>query len=234
MTNPKLQRLVVKWAQNKRFWLLHLAPPCSGWSVARNQQLSAPPTARSLALFTVRLIRACRSSGTAFTVENPAGSRLWDWPPLRRELIKAKSLIVPSVFCAFGAPYRKPTSWASSLGAFSGLWSQCSCRGLHRERLQGLVHHKGEWKWKSSLASPYPPAAARCYAQCALAAAPASAWRQKGEPLVDDKWQQHLASEINIAEFTRVACPPCPVAFRLPWANCKRKLEPQRSRPQAR
>eukprot|EP00969_Alexandrium_andersonii_P137739 6091357-Alexandrium_andersonii.AAC.1 len=50
-----------------------------------------------------------RSSGVAFTFENPAGSRLWLRPSIRDVLSWEGSSRIVTDYCQWGAAYKKPT-----------------------------------------------------------------------------------------------------------------------------
>ena len=82
------------------------APPCTRWSAARTTGIVELDGGLECALFTVRLLRACRQSGVLYTLENPRASALWKWPPLADELRRASALSVNSPQCQYGPPTR--------------------------------------------------------------------------------------------------------------------------------
>ena len=227
ITNPAIQSLIIRWVRKGRFWLVHLAPPCTGWSVARKgKQLASSVETAS---FTVRLVRAARLSGTHITLENPRASRLFSWPPLARQFELSRLQPVHMCYCSFGAPYKKPTTFLSSVPALCQIGSTCACRGPHQERLQGLVELPTGWCWKTSLASFYPPRLARKYAAAVLEEAPACSWRRPQEPVLDKSWQQTLAAEAKVAISTECRVKCLAHRYRLPWRGCRRRLEPSRT-----
>eukprot|EP00959_Pyramimonas_sp_CCMP1952_P031729 665704-Pyramimonas_sp.AAC.1 len=77
ITDPKVQRVVIGWIRSGAIWLMHLATPCTRWSIARSSGTAEPAGGLAAARFTVRLIQECRRSGVHFTLENPQRSRLW-------------------------------------------------------------------------------------------------------------------------------------------------------------
>ena len=137
MTCKRVQRLILTWVRSGRLWLIHLGTPCTRWSAARTTGVVEPDGGLERALFTVRLLRACRQSGVLYTLENPRASALWKWPPLANELRRASALSVNFLQCQYGTPYKKPTTLAASDRAFDVLTRTRNCLE-HRERLQGL------------------------------------------------------------------------------------------------
>ena len=234
MTCKRLQRLILTWVRGRRLWLIHLGTPCTRWSAARTTGVVEPDGGLECALFTVRLLRACRQAGVLFTLENPRASALWKWAPLTAELRRSAALNVNFPQCQYGTPYKKPATLAASSHAFDTLTRTCKCTE-HRERLQGLVHVGGKWRWKTSFASAYPPRLARSYAAVAESLAPRSAHRDHGARKLDPRWEEALAGAWHCgkdkailgAEARVVICergpPLCPSRYVLPWRHARRR-----------
>ena len=121
ISDPAVQNLLVKWVRKGRFWLVHLAPPCTGWSVSRRGKQLA--SSLSTATFTIRMVRAARLSGTHITLENPRSSRLFTWPPLAKQFRLSQLRVVNMCYCSYGAPFKKPTVFLSSLPQLQHLQS---------------------------------------------------------------------------------------------------------------
>ena len=196
MTCKRLQRLILTWVRGPRLWLIHLGTPCTRWSAARTTGAVEPgsPTAASSA----------RSSWSGCSV--PAGkpasssrSRTRGPPPSKSGSRSPPSSAgrppsAPTSPSASTVPptYKKPTTLPASDHAFDTLTRTCKCTE-HRERLQGLVHVGGKWRWKTSFASAYPPRLARSYAAVAESLAPRSAYRDHGARKLDPRWEEALA-----------------------------------------
>jgi hypothetical protein len=80
MTDRAVQRLLLTWVRARRLWLIHLGTPCTRWSRARTTGVVEPDGGLECALFTVRLLRACRQCGVRYTLENPRASALGSGP----------------------------------------------------------------------------------------------------------------------------------------------------------
>ena len=107
MTCKRLQRLILTWVRGRRLWLIHLGTPCTRWSSARTTGVVEPNGGLECALFTVRLLRACRQAGVCFTLENPRASALWKWEPLALELRRSSALCVNFPQCQYTTPPTK-------------------------------------------------------------------------------------------------------------------------------
>ena len=96
-----LRRLRQGW-----YWWVHIAPPCATFSKARTPplrsaehiwglpSLEGPSQAKLeegnlLCLVAVEVLKICLTLGIPFTLENPAGSYIWAFPPLVEVLSKA-------------------------------------------------------------------------------------------------------------------------------------------------
>ncbi|CAK0812001.1 unnamed protein product, partial [Prorocentrum cordatum] len=221
ITDPKVQRVVIGWIRSGAIWLMHLATPCTRWSIARSSGTAEPAGGLAAARFTVRLIQECRRSGVHFTLENPQRSRLWTWRPLARALRASASTFVDLCQCRFGTPFQKPTRLAASHPLFASLARECRCR-RRCEVLQGKVLVRGRWEWKTSLAAAYPPSLCRAYASAAQLLAPPAAARPDGEAYLERRWERQLASACGCSSVA-VDAPRCPLRYRLPWHGCQRR-----------
>ena len=82
ITNRHTLDWVLRFIRGGKVWLVHLAPPCAGWSVAGPDELSSQRGASiATARATARILRECRLNSVDFAVENPQSSKLWTYPP---------------------------------------------------------------------------------------------------------------------------------------------------------
>ena len=65
-------------------------------------------------------------------MENPAGSALWSWAPLRRALRRVRAGTVLLDQCQYGTPYKKPTRFDTNAASLGVLAVSCTC-SRHKE-----------------------------------------------------------------------------------------------------
>ena len=130
----KNRRLIRGWILSRAILAVHLGTPCKSWSRARDRH-GGPPPLRSndhiwglpdrrpgdqiainigsiLARFTVSVLFACRHMHIPGTMENPASSRIWLCPPVKRFLASSGTDFAITDFCQWGTPWLKPTASA--------------------------------------------------------------------------------------------------------------------------
>lgn len=123
----------------RKLLYVHFGCPCTvfsrarhnirHWSRARQREAEGV----SLAFFRVRAVRALISVGGYFSIENPLGSTLWQFPPIH-SLFKLKDVIfVRWDMCQFGEHHKKPTGLLSNLAVLSGLAKRCTGGHVHRQ-----------------------------------------------------------------------------------------------------
>lgn len=176
-------RVLRRWIASGRVAYVHFGTPCTGWSQARGRPPdgSGAPTARLIVSF----IRCCVRFGVRWTLENPASSRLWMWPGLRRLVAGAGVQSVTLDCREYGAHYIMPTRIIGTLPHLESLARRCQGGHAH-DRLQGIVEVSSgctsQRLWATSLAAAYPPALARAWAELAAAV---DSWQSgsRGAPL---------------------------------------------------
>ena len=131
LSDRRLQRFVKAELRRGKIWALHLATPCTVWSVARRTGTSSTNWGTSLATFTRAVLRLCRKHGVLFTLENPLSSGLFRWKPIRRELERAEAEFIRYDNCAYGANYLKPTCIATNIPEMSQLSRLCPGKHYH-------------------------------------------------------------------------------------------------------
>ena len=100
VTQPAVQRVILRWLQMGDIWLVFLGTPCTRWSQARGGRAGAgDPAGLACAQFTLRVLRLCEEVKIHFTIENPVSSKLWTWPPLCRQLRRMSTVTVRVDLC---------------------------------------------------------------------------------------------------------------------------------------
>ena len=222
VNDKRVQQVILMWIRTSKLWHVHLATPCSRWSKARTTG-AATENGLAAAAFTVRVILACRRAGVTFSLENPAGSALWSWAPLRRALRRVRAGTVLLDQCQYGTPYKKPTRFDTNAASLGVLAASCTC-SRHKEILQGLVKDPStsKWRWKTALAARYPPRLCRSYAVAIGSMAPSGAWRSRDEPQVLARWGRALAAAVGAPATARPVAPSLPARVVLPWRRGER------------
>ena len=187
------QRRLIGWMEKGYIKAGHLGTPCSSFSRARDRP-GGPPPLRSdvcplglpglreadqikvrigncLMYFSCLLLRLALTWHLAFTMENPARSRIWLCPSVRRLLCRRFTSVVDVTFCAFGMPWRKPTK-IFGVHLDVTILSSFYCRGAKR----GLCLYTGkphvalmgqtDGVWRTKIAEPYPQEFCRQLSQC--------------------------------------------------------------------
>ncbi len=220
VTLPAVARMLVAWILSGAVWALVLAPPCTLWSRARGPP-GLPGLVDPCALVLLRLLRAAKRAGVYVVVENPAASRLWAWPPLRKALAAMRADHAVLDMCCFDAAWRKPTRLS---GTLPGLWTMAGrCPGHRRHvRLQGTVEHQGKRLWRTKFAAAYPPRFCRALAATLGHAAPSSGWARWNEAQPEHKWERSLAAAVNVpAPSGPVAAPRLAKRTVLGWEGSR-------------
>ena len=100
-----------------------------------------------------------QATNTSYIVENPRSSMLWDYEPIRVALIKTNGQKHLIHYCAYGAPWMKPTFLASNLPCVATLSKACHggyiCSYSGRPHIQ-LRGRRADGTWRTSFAQPDP------------------------------------------------------------------------------
>lgn len=99
----------------------------------------------------------CLRLGIGFSCENPLSSRLWEWPEMQERMQDTRAFLVDFVY---GAAWKKPTRFVTSVNALRRLASLCSPDHVHQP-LRGVSPCGLLW---AKLACPYPPLLCSAYA----------------------------------------------------------------------
>ena len=225
MLDRRIESVIAGWISRRRIWLIHFGTPCSRWSRARTTgRAGGAVDAKGMecAHVTIRLMRLCRKHAVNISIENPAGSGLWTYPPLEAELRRSACFVVNFPMCAYGAPYMKPTRIMTNAQSLASLSRTCTCT-LPHEILCGLCKFQENGRvrsvWKTSIAGRYPPALCRAFARALLQEAPARALRAPGEPELAKGWEDRLAHVAGAEVQTYVGTPACPRRFATGWEH---------------
>lgn len=84
--NPVVQAVILTAIASGLIWYVHLATPCTPWSKARTT--SKKPPSMAVVWFTKKVLEATRNNNVYWSLENPYGSGLFDFPPIAAELRK--------------------------------------------------------------------------------------------------------------------------------------------------
>ena len=170
----------------REFTWVHMGPPCTSfcrWFLLTCRSCTrteSNPTGLEtnlkekrgnvLARVCVRLARACQTSGTSWSVENPRTSYLWRLPEYVTLCREVGVEFVHLTMCSYGAPYLKRTSFLTNARWMRGAGSMCTCMQTH-ERLQGTVRVGGRSVHRTALAAAHPRALCQQLASLATEAA---------------------------------------------------------------
>ena len=174
LMDPAFVCIVMGLVLEKRFRLVHLGPPCSSFSMAVNRfpahamrsrdcpdgfanltavQSDKVALGNSLAKVAIFIASAQLQVGMHFCLEQPESSLMWMFTPMA-DFIAARNLFIFTFHaCAFGAPWKKPTSILTSMIELSAIQRMCSCRRPHQV-LAGKSPDGRNW---TAVASPYWP-----------------------------------------------------------------------------
>ena len=219
-----------KLVEAGRILAIHLGAPCSSFSLARKDDGGPPPLrdppnimgksglsrqdqdkvnqGNMFAEISAVLAQLCHRRGVPWSIENPAGSYLWQVP----DMIALSQLDGVQRFeldmCRFGSPHMKPTALLSSQD-LSSLALRCDKieRPHQNEPLVGKVLVEGKWIYKTRLAQVYPPELCDKWAEAILFSSdplrltfqwmldPASRKRPAGQPIEWIQHKQHAIAE---------------------------------------
>ena len=169
-------------AKAGRIVAAHLGLPCHSLTWARCPQLRSwdhvwgipgltgaswekVEVGNQLLWFATQMCFTLHSVGAYFSLENPHWCWTWSFSAIAlvHDLHGVATVLV--YYDQFGASYAKPTLFLHNLPHLHRL--QCRARRPHGNPivLRGQCFYEGEWRWRTSLASPYPPELALEYAR---------------------------------------------------------------------
>ena len=185
LTHPAIQHVVIEQVKSGRIWYIHLGSPCTVFSPARHNIQNLREARRKerigvqLAAFSARLAWLCLDMGLAFTIENPRGSRLWEFEPIQALLRDSRVYFIIFDACMFGAAYKKPTAILCNIQGLSGLARRCDGKHQHLQ-LRGTWRVRRGNKWvsesKTKTAGAYTASLAARWAELLAIDAPSQAF----------------------------------------------------------
>ena len=168
------QNLIKQLILEENVSVLHMGTPCAVFSTARhNIKNHVRARARErvgceLAFFSAELARFCHSRGIQWSIENPASSRLWQFPAIEELFLLPGVKRVFFPYCQCGTKYKKPTMLLTNCELLEALSRSCTHR-QHTTVLRGRKQHQqgGSVQWcnATELAGVYPPQLCRAWAQ---------------------------------------------------------------------
>ena len=177
------QQLIRGWLLSRVVVAFHVGTPCKSWSRARDRP-GGPPRLRSneelwglpnlrpadalaikqgnaLAKFSASLLLVALHMRIPAGMENPASSRIWLIPPLKRLAVTRRCSQVVTDFCQWGTDWLKPTRLLGVFLEFRALdrrckfrvLGHCSCSGKAHRVLSGTAPGGRFW---TAIAEAYP------------------------------------------------------------------------------
>ena len=195
LLDPMFLMILVGLIKERRFFLIHFAPPCSSFSIALN---SDPNTAvrsdefpegfpyltgrwldkvvlgNALSDVTIVAMTAQHETGSQGQAEQPWTSIMLKYPPFRDFMAKYGYVAYRRDACVDGAPWRKPMAIITCIESVGNkIWA--TCRGCESHiQLRGMGPGGVLW---TRIACPYWPKWARSVV---------SAWRAHLRPILEN------------------------------------------------
>ena len=205
LTRRATQVCVKKLILSENVSYVHLGTPRTAFSRARHH-IKNQRTARErervaceLAFFSAEVARLCHAHDLHWSIENPASSRLWDFPAIRELMLLPGIHRINFPYCMYGADCKKPTSILTNCPLLQSLSRECPHK-KHRQVLRGRVQvrHDDQYRWvnRTELAGAYP----MCLCQ---------KWAQTVKPLLIDVSEEpgsiaeHIRAKLSAASIAR-------------------------------
>ena len=181
LTIPRVQSYICSMLKAGMIWYIHMGTPCTVFSRARHnikdfrKARQKETLGVACALFSAEVARLCLRKNIWFSLENPLGSRLWEFGPIL-ELLKNKCIcFVQFTMCAYNTQFKKPTGLMTNCPHLSRL--QAFCPGNHAHTvLKGTERVKIDGKWlsrnRTTGAGEYPRKLCQTWAQILFEQAP--------------------------------------------------------------
>ena len=197
LTRKRTQDLVIRLLEEGWIWYVHLGTPCTIWSIARRGIKNFARAAEKervgcmLALFTARVIRTCQRLGIKWSLENPATSSPFKYPPIEGIISNQDTFDIVLDMCRFGMSYKKPTRVVSDFSPLTRLGRRC-----RRDHVHTPLHGS-----KTTAAGEYPPRLCRDWARAVRLGAPRVAFGERWPAELD------LARRLQYAAFGKAGAP---------------------------
>ena len=206
MTCRKSQDVVLTLIRGGGVGYVHIGLPCKAWAASCSEQVRASRSAVekervciALTVFAVEVIRACDSVRVGWSLENPANSGLWRFPPISRMLDDPDNHTVIFQSCCFGDAFRRNIMILTSVAILARRLKGCKCphQAGHRHAGPSGLGDSG----RPFPAGQYPDALCRVWA---AAIAPVIRARRSTFPLSVDA----IDVALRDAPRRRVTSPP--------------------------
>ena len=164
LSRRSTQILIKQQILEEKVSFLHLGTPCIVFSNARrNIRNLIRARARERV---AELARLCHRHQTQWSIENPASSRLWQFPAieeLRNAVARCKKYFT---HCRYGAEYKKPAMLLTKCELLDDLQRSCTHK-RHQTVLQGRKQQQqdGETQWVNATELAYPLDLCKAWAQ---------------------------------------------------------------------
>ena len=184
LLRSETQQKVLELIRSGRVWYVHFGTPCTIWSISRT---TPAPSVKSrakevlgitLAIFTAVAAREASRCSVFWSIENPASSIIWGFPPFVSLGALPQVHKVVLHMCAFGEAWKKPTAILCNVPGLASLGLRCP--GNHKHiQLSGstVVQTPGGPRTvsRTALAGAYPFELCRRWADICRTIAPAGA-----------------------------------------------------------
>jgi hypothetical protein len=215
LCDRRVEEQVRGWLSSGVIWAVWFGKPC-----ARDGRKSR--AGLGCARVAVRLVAQCYKLGVYYAIDNPQSSRIWNWSPRRRLLLKHHVITAHVHMCCHDTQYNKHTLIRGKLAHLEDFTCYCRCQVPH-EHLQGIAgfaqpDRKRKSVWKTTLAGKYPPKLCQAIASVLARSAPHAAWRRVGEPSLSGSWRKAVCRCTKTPEpKTAVVVPVCPRTYKCDW-----------------
>ena len=173
LTRRSTQVAVKKIIEQEDVTFLHCGTVCTAFSRARHgirnlvRARERERVACELAFFSCELARLCHSRGGYWAIENPASSRLWEFPAILELMALSGVRKVNFPMRHYGAEFKKPTTILTNCPLLECLVGECTHK-KHRQVLRGRVRaregHGFRWMNRTAVAGAYPDKLCRRWA----------------------------------------------------------------------
>ena len=198
LANPTRVSILIKRIRAGCYWCIHLAPPCSSFSRARQPKVRSRqhpwglPRLRGraarlvemgnyLCLVALEILKECLKHGVMFSLENPVSSMMWEFPPMREFVEAHATFRVTMDYCRYGTPWKKPTTFLTNIEELRALGKRCNHRHAHQE-LRGRDSEGILW---TTRACSYPRQLCVEYAEAIRPRAPGLPRGETAPPMED-------------------------------------------------
>lgn len=186
LTRPSTQSLLLALLERGLVWYIHFGLPGACWSRARKgiknhvRARAREKVSLELTMFTIAACRIQYRMGWFFSIENPRGSRVWEFPPLVDLFGLHQVQFIHWSMCSYGSIYKQDTSLLTNMASLRALARACT-KNHHHASQCGTKRLPAGCKVKSgnptACAGEYPWGLAQAWALAVYEQAPQAAFQ---------------------------------------------------------